>query len=239
MANEYSASWFETFLSPDASAPVDREVGFITQHLPLDRFGRVLDLGCGIGRHGNALAALGYDVLGIDRSEPAIRWAREVAPPRAEYRVHDLLRVDQLEGPFDVILSLWQSFGFGDEDENLRLLQAVGSQLRQGGRFLLDVYNARALDQLPASEITERNGRTIRTTRRRAGSRFHVEIRYDDTVDVDRFDWHVYSQEELTETAESAGLGLVLACAWFDPDTAPSRDHLRMQLLFERADGGT
>src|SRR4051794_27879575 len=41
--------------------------------------GKVLDAGCGTGEHAILLTRLGYDVLGIDASEPAIDRARENA----------------------------------------------------------------------------------------------------------------------------------------------------------------
>jgi 2-polyprenyl-3-methyl-5-hydroxy-6-metoxy-1,4-benzoquinol methylase len=50
----------------------------ITRELPPPR--RICDLGCGNGHVAARLAALGYDVVGIDASESAVSWARSAFP---------------------------------------------------------------------------------------------------------------------------------------------------------------
>lgn len=68
---------------------------------------RVLDLACGEGRHSLAAAILGADTVGVDRDEPRLATARELAD--AHHLVVDW-RVVDLEGPwpdlgrFDAVL---------------------------------------------------------------------------------------------------------------------------------------
>lgn len=143
MANEFPAIWFDTFLSPGNAAPVDRELGFICDHLPVSKYPRLLDVACGIGRHAGPLAALGYAIVGIDRSERALTLARRQYP-EVEFRKLDMFELRSLTGTFDGVLSLWQSFGYGDSDQNRRLLLDMRKLLRPGGRILLDIYNADA-----------------------------------------------------------------------------------------------
>jgi 2-polyprenyl-3-methyl-5-hydroxy-6-metoxy-1,4-benzoquinol methylase len=90
MANEFPQAWFDTFLAPENAAPVHRELDFIQAHLPASRFPRLLDVPCGIGRHAGPLAALGYEVLGIDRSEAALSVAGSLHP-KVEFRRLDML----------------------------------------------------------------------------------------------------------------------------------------------------
>jgi 2-polyprenyl-3-methyl-5-hydroxy-6-metoxy-1,4-benzoquinol methylase len=94
LTNELSATWFETFLAPETAAPIDRELDFIRTHLPLNGFPRLLDIPCGIGRPAIPLARLGYNVLGIDRSEPALfacAWFDRGIPPSADHQRMQLL----------------------------------------------------------------------------------------------------------------------------------------------------
>jgi len=42
--------------------------------------GRILDVGCGIGKHVKAFRKLGYFVVGIDQSKKAIEYARKLNP---------------------------------------------------------------------------------------------------------------------------------------------------------------
>ena len=232
--NVYSADWFATFLPPESPPPVDRELTFFREVLPATEFPRVLDVACGIGRHSRALAEHGYRVLGIDLSEEALRVARHGAPAGVEFRTADIRDVGLMPTNFDVAMCLWQSWGDLDHDENVVILEGLRDRLRAGGRLLLDVYNRRALPGLPAFEVGERNGREYRTTRVIAGDRFRVRIEYSDSGVVDRLEWQVFSPSEIVALGEAIDLRHVLTCAWFDPATPPARNHVRMQVLFER-----
>jgi hypothetical protein len=146
-----------------------------------------------------------------------------------------MLRVSELgEGWFDGALCLWQSFGLGDSVENRRLLTDFRGVLRPGGRLLMDIYNAEAVNQLPEESIEERSGRLVRTRRTRSGGRLRVEIEYAGSEVRDVHDWEIYSPSAFEKLANEAGLEVLLSCAWFDATIPPSDDHLRMQFLLER-----
>src|SRR5207342_2139569 len=57
----------------------EQEVGFLLDVLGLEAGERVLDVGCGPGRHALALARRGIDVVGVDLSEDFITLARDAA----------------------------------------------------------------------------------------------------------------------------------------------------------------
>jgi SAM-dependent methyltransferase len=233
MANEFPDIWFDTFLTPDSAAPVRRELEFIQSYLPVGRFRRLLDVPCGIGRHSGPLALLGYDMLGIDRSETALAVARRQYPD-VEFRKCDMSDLRPIDASFDGVLCLWQSFGYGDADQNRRVLCELRRMLRPGGRLILDVYNRDAAATLPAHGVEARAGRVVRTKRTWDGRRLRVELQYSDSETTDVHDWQIYSPSEIEELAFDVGLDVVLRCAWFDPDILPGRDHLRMQILLER-----
>jgi SAM-dependent methyltransferase len=234
MTNQFSTTWFETFLSPQTAAPVDREVDFIRTHLPLENFPRLLDIACGIGRHALPLARLGYNVLGIDRSELALGVARREEVSGATFQRLDMADLASVAETFDGILCLWSSFGYGTLEENERMLRDMGDRLREGGRLLLDVYNADALHLLPKTESTLRGGRTVTTRRELVDRRYRIHINYSGTEDEDTSDWLVYTPSQLRDTGSSAGLNPLFACAWFNRDLPPDAEHLRMQMLFEK-----
>jgi SAM-dependent methyltransferase len=234
MANDFPQVWFETFLAPANAAPVHREMAFIKTHLPAETFGRLLDVPCGIGRHAGPLAALGYEVVGVDRSEAALEVARRLYPS-VKFIMLDMLALDALgEGRFDGLLCLWQSFGFGDSKENRNLLHAMARTLRPGGRLLMDIYNGEAVNRLPASAVEARNGTVVRTRRTRVGRRLRVELEYSGSATPDVHDWEVYSPSDFKKLAGEVGMDVRVSCAWFDASIPPSEDHLRMQFLLER-----
>src|SRR5262249_61837515 len=69
----------------------EQEVAFLVDALALTPGARVLDAGCGPGRHALALARRGFDVVGVDLSSDFIRLARESA---VELGVADHTRFD-------------------------------------------------------------------------------------------------------------------------------------------------
>lgn len=55
------------------------EVDFVERELGSDRSKRILDIGCGTGRHAIELARRGYHVTGFDLSEGQLSLARQKA----------------------------------------------------------------------------------------------------------------------------------------------------------------
>jgi SAM-dependent methyltransferase len=231
--NEFPAVWFETFLSADNQAPVERELAFICRHLPVSEYRRLLDIPCGIGRHSGPLSALGYDVIGIDRSDVALAVARK-RHPQVDFLALDMFQLESIGRKFDALLCLWQSFGYGDAAQNRKLLRDMRQVLRPGGRMLLDIYNADAVLGLPAQATEQRAGRIIRTRRLVKDGRLHIELEYSDTVGVDEHEWEIFTPDQIMRIATEVELNVVLGCAWFDEAIRPGSEHLRMQILLER-----
>lgn len=71
--------------------------------------GRALDLGCGTGTNAITLARRGWQVSGVDFSRRAIHLARQKAQTagvQVDFRLGDVTRLDDLQGPFDLILDI-------------------------------------------------------------------------------------------------------------------------------------
>lgn len=99
--------------------------------------GTVLDIGCGSGGHTILLARLGYDVLGVDASGPAIEQARENAERQgvaARFAVADPMRLES--GLYDTILDS-ALFHIFDAEDQARYADALRDVLVDGGRVVL------------------------------------------------------------------------------------------------------
>jgi len=128
------------FMTPAQTA---REVGFIRETLSPPTGGEVLDVGCGYGRHALELAQQGLRMTGLDLSLPMLIRAADHAQRRglAVNFVHADMREMTYDGQFDAAYCVLSSFGYFDEETNLRVATAVCRALKPGGRFLLDIIN--------------------------------------------------------------------------------------------------
>lgn len=103
---------------------------------------RVLDLGCGAGRHLVEMQRIGYRAIGLDLSRPMLEAARAVVSETALVRA-DMRRLPFDNASFDVVTSYFTSFGyFDDGSEDLQVLLEVRRILGPDGVFLLDFMNA-------------------------------------------------------------------------------------------------
>ena len=123
-----------------------QEVDFIEQEVGYDRSLRVLDVGCGTGRHAIELAKRGYAVVGVDLSSSLLHRAKEKAGHAGvvvSFRQHDA-RALPYAGEFDVALLICEgAFPLMETDAmNFEILQGVRRALRSPGKLLLTTLNA-------------------------------------------------------------------------------------------------
>ncbi len=147
------SNWYTEFFNEDylkiysdrlSDEVTERETSFVVDSLGLRKDARVLDLACGHGRHAVTLAQRGMVVTGQDLNEDYLRRAREDAE-REGIEIETVcgdMRDIPFTGEFDAVINMFTAFGYFDsEDEDVRVLQAVGNSLKSGGQLLLDTIN--------------------------------------------------------------------------------------------------
>jgi cyclopropane fatty-acyl-phospholipid synthase-like methyltransferase len=165
---DWFEEWFDSPFYEILYADRDEEeaallVDFLEGYLSLQEGDKILDLGCGRGRHAiqlykNAaeIYESGYQVTGVDLSERAITTAREQAKAEGfeniRFEVRDMR--NPLPEKFDAILNLFTTFGYFESDEeNASVLASVRQMLVPKGFFVIDYLNAvKVRNQLKPSD---------------------------------------------------------------------------------------
>ncbi len=134
------------------------ECDHLVDVLSLDAGMRVLDVGCGPGRHAHELARRGVEVYGIDISQAFIDLATTGAPEGAIFERRDareLVDADDLHRAFDAVICLCQgAFGLmtasdgpsdaerSGVDGNAVVFSGLAACLKTGGRLALSAFSS-------------------------------------------------------------------------------------------------
>jgi SAM-dependent methyltransferase len=160
-------------LTPRLSAV---EADRIVELLGLTARDRVLDLGCGSGRHARALSGRVAWCCGLERWPEPLRRAG-AAPPGVAWLRADLRWPPLRDGAFDAAFSWYASLFMWDDAANEAALSAVARLLRPGGRLLVHHANPLALAREPEATA----GFTLPD-----GRRVEEVSRFDPATGVDR-----------------------------------------------------
>ena len=119
-----------------------REVDFIESTLALPPGSGILDLCCGHGRHLLEMASRGYRMTGLDLDPLFLKLAAEEAARRGvQVKLEERdMRDIPFTGEFNGAYNVFTSFGYLETDEeDQKVLTAVGTALRPGSPFLLEL----------------------------------------------------------------------------------------------------
>jgi SAM-dependent methyltransferase len=147
--------WFEpvadhlgsAYLRYSFTKGTEQEVAFLVDALDLQPGMRVLDVGCGPGRHAHALAERGLEVVGIDISQRFVDLATHGAPPGATFQRGDA-RALGFDAEFDAAISLCQgAFGLAGGpgaplDGDGAVLAGMARALRPGGTLAVSAFSS-------------------------------------------------------------------------------------------------
>jgi SAM-dependent methyltransferase len=122
------------------------EVDFIEQEIGSDKKKKILDIGCGTGRHAIELAKRGYSVTGIDLSADQLKRAGEKAAEagvEVEFMQKDACQLD-FEEDFELAIMICEgAFSLMETDEkNFMILQGVYRALKPGGKLIFTTLSA-------------------------------------------------------------------------------------------------
>lgn len=164
--------WYET-LFENYGEKYDKEIftqgthgecDFIEDELKSDKSLKILDIGCGTGRHAIELTKRGYVVTGIDLSEDQLERAKKKAAKEhlsIDFQQQDARNLP-FESEFDVAIMLCEGgFPLMETDEmNFEILKNVTKALKTPGKFIFTTLNGlfplyHSVEEFCASEAGE------------------------------------------------------------------------------------
>ena len=121
------------------------ECDFIEKEINYNKILRILDIGCGTGRHSIELSKRGYAITGVDLSEGQLQRARVKATEQnlqIEFQKHDA-RDLPYSHEFDLAIMLCEgAFPLMETDDmNFQILQNAAKALKPNGKLIFTTLN--------------------------------------------------------------------------------------------------
>lgn len=141
--NWFGSDYLEVYSHRDEKE-AQQLVRLILSNTNFEPGSHVLDIGCGQGRHLSVFAKNNFRITGIDLSITLLKIAMEnnCKIPNANFILSDM-RFLPLNYKFDLILNLFTSFGyFENDEENKSVLCQINKLLKNSGSFVFDYFNS-------------------------------------------------------------------------------------------------
>jgi 2-polyprenyl-3-methyl-5-hydroxy-6-metoxy-1,4-benzoquinol methylase len=121
------------------------ECNFIEKEIGHDKSLKIIDIGCGTGRHAIELAKRGYKVTGVDLSGNQIERAKEKAQEAGlviDFQTQDARNLS-FDNEFDLAIMLCEGgFSLMETDEmNFAILKGATKSLKNNGKFIFTTLN--------------------------------------------------------------------------------------------------
>ena len=198
---------FQVLERDDGQVDVDRLKGYFSPYKDwplLERQamryvrGRVLDIGCGAGRHALYLQDKGLEVVGIDNSPLVVQVCRERG--LRDVRIVPVNQISTSLGAFDTILMMGNNFGLcGSFEGARRLLGKFSRVTSEKGRIIAatnDVYQTDDPMHLAYHEQNRKRGRMA--------GQIRLRVRYRNYA-TPWIDYLMVSREELEQILDGSG----------------------------------
>ncbi|MCB0281433.1 MAG: class I SAM-dependent methyltransferase [Calditrichaeota bacterium] len=147
----YKKSWYKEWFGEEYltvyqhrdDKDARRLIELIHRNIQINPDSYLLDLACGNGRHSFLLSKFNRNVVGLDLSAHLLNEAQK---RKINHESPAFVRADMRYFPFnikfEVIFSLFTSFGYFDDDEkHFKVAAEISDSLKDDGWFVIDYFN--------------------------------------------------------------------------------------------------
>lgn len=161
--------------------------------------GRVLDIGCGAGRHSLYLQKKGFDATGIDNSPLAIKISKLRGLKKAKVMpIHEIGKFHR--NSFDSVIMMGNNFGlFGSFNKARQLLKVLHNITSDRALIIAETrnpYGTKDINHLEYHKLNRKRGRMA--------GQLKIRVRHKRFVGP-WFDYLMISQKELKEILKGTG----------------------------------
>jgi len=115
-----------------------------------------LDVACGTGRHSIKLNKKGFRVEGFDLSKKSLKKAKIHEKENLTFYIKDMRKL-KVKNKYDIILNLFTSFGYFDNDkDNFLVSENMYNALKRKGYIIIDFFNTEKIIKQKKSKETKK-----------------------------------------------------------------------------------
>ena len=189
----------------------EKLLNLILKEIHLTKHSYILDAACGAGRHSIFLSSKGFNVIGFDLSKTLLMQAKKDASEKnikLNLFCADIRKI-YFKRKFDLVLNLFTSFGYFDNDEeNFSFAENIIDSMTFGAVYVFDYLNKEfLLNNLVQESISDIGGRQITEKRSFKGDRIIKEIEINNRGNKNSFfeSVHLYDAEFIIDQFEKIG----------------------------------
>ncbi|MDD4663080.1 MAG: class I SAM-dependent methyltransferase [Caldisericia bacterium] len=141
---EYFDSWYgELILDTIPPDMTEQQISLLMKLLDLTPHQKVIDLGCGKGRHALLLSKAGMHVTALDFCAAYLEELKKKSASEGLWLeiLEQDMRLWKEKDTYDAAYMMFTSFGYFSDPENEKVILNVASSLKKKGRFVIDIEN--------------------------------------------------------------------------------------------------
>jgi cyclopropane fatty-acyl-phospholipid synthase-like methyltransferase len=241
--------WFEDWFNTEEylnvykhrnEAEAKQLVDLLLKFISMPKQGNVLDLACGAGRHALLFAQKGYQVTAVDLSDKLLEVAKETAE-KSKVNI-DFIKSDiryfSTDKKFNLILNLFTSFGyFENDEENFKLFNIAFTHLEKDGYFVLDYFNSTFIkENLVEESVDDLNNFKLIQKRQIHNNRVmkDIIIRKNGSEECFCESVKMYNKNELVSAIENAGLKIKQILGGFEGEDFDEKKSQRIIIISKK-----